>query len=106
MNVNLLCLTPTIVQQNGVTGFFFPFLFLWLESLAFIIFLIMAYIEAKIADSMAEIKSFVMNNKAFGNLLCNSQNSFHTSLGSSDSNNIGYRSFFKLNIGICIYKKS
>ena len=46
-----------------------------------------------------------MNNKAFGNLFCNSQKSFHTSPGSSDSNNRGYRSFFKLNNGICIYKK-
>ena len=54
---------------------------------------------------MAEFKSFVMNNKAFGNLFCNSQKSFHTSPGSSDSNNRGYRSFFKLNNGICIYKK-
>ena len=53
---------------------------------------------------MAEFKSFVMNNKAFGNLFCNSRKSFHTSPGSSDSNNIGYRSFFKLNNGICIYK--
>ena len=46
-----------------------------------------------------------MNNKAFGNLFCNSQKSFHTSPGSSDSNNRGYRSFFKLNNGIRIYKK-
>ena len=46
-----------------------------------------------------------MNNKAFGNLFCNSQKSFHTSPGSSDSNNRGYRSFFKHNNGICIYKK-
>ena len=56
--------------------------------------------------SVAEFKSFVMNNKAFGNLFCNSQKSFHTSPGSSDSNSRGYRSFFKLNNGICIYKKS
>ena len=56
--------------------------------------------------TMAEFKSFVMNNKAFGNLFCNSQKSFHTSPGSSDSNNRGYWSFFKLNNGICIYKKS
>ena len=45
---------------------------------------------------LAEFKSFVMNNKAFGNLFCNSQNNCHTSPGSSDSNNRGYRSFFKL----------
>ena len=45
-----------------------------------------------------------MNNKAFGNLFCNSQKSFHTSPGSADSNNRGYRSFFKLNNGICIKK--
>ena len=38
--------------------------------------------------SVAEFKSFVMNNKAFGNLFCNSQKSFHTCPGSSDSNNI------------------
>ena len=44
---------------------------------------------------MAEFKSFVMNNKAFGNLFCNSQKSFHTSPGSSDSKNRGSRSFFK-----------
>ena len=31
--------------------------------------------------------------------------SFHTSPGSSDSNNRGYQSFFKLNNGICIYKQ-
>ena len=55
---------------------------------------------------LAEFKSFVMNNKAFGNLFCNSQKSFHTAPGSSDSNNRGYRSFFKINNGICIYKKS
>ena len=57
-------------------------------------------------DPLVEFKSFVMNNKAFRNLLCNSQKSFHTSPGSSDSNNRGYRSFFKLNNGICIYKKN
>ena len=45
---------------------------------------------------LAEFKSFVMNNEAFGNLFCNLQKSFHTSPGS----------FFKLNNGICIYKKS
>ena len=44
---------------------------------------------------MAEFKSFVMNNKVFGNLFCNSQKSFHTSPGSSDSNHSDYRSFFK-----------
>ena len=55
---------------------------------------------------MAEFKSYVMDNKAFSNLFCYSQKSFHTSPGSSDSNNRGYRSFFKLNNGICIYKKS
>ena len=37
-----------------------------------------------------------MNNKAFGNIFCNSQKNFHTSPRSS---------FFKLNSGICIYKK-
>ena len=47
-----------------------------------------------------------LNNKAFGNLFCNSEKSFHTSPRSSDSNNRGYRPFFKLNNGICIYKKS
>ena len=46
-----------------------------------------------------------LNNKAFGNLFCNSEKSFHTSPRSSDSNNRGYRPFFKLNNGICIYKK-
>ena len=56
--------------------------------------------------TVAKFKSFVVNNKAFGNVFCNSQKSFHTSPGSSDSNNRGYRSFFKLNNGICIYKKS
>ena len=45
-----------------------------------------------------------MNNKAFGNIFCNSQKSFHTSPKSSDSNNRGYRPFSKLNNGICIYK--
>ena len=55
--------------------------------------------------TLAEFKSFVMHSKAFGNLFCNSQKSFHTSPGSSDSNTRGYRSFFKLNNGICIYKK-
>ena len=44
--------------------------------------------------------------KAFGNIFCNSQKSFHTSSRSSDSNNRGYQPFFKLNNGICIYKKS
>ena len=47
-----------------------------------------------------------LNNKAFGNLFCNPEKSFHTSPRSSDSNNRGYRPFFKLNNGICIYKKS
>ena len=37
-----------------------------------------------------------LNHKAFGNLLCNSQKSFHTSPGPYDSNNRGYRSFFKV----------
>ena len=59
-----------------------------------------------ILNTVAEFKSFVMNNKAFGDLFCNSQKSFHTSLRSSDSKNRGYQSFFKLNNGICIYKKS
>ena len=45
--------------------------------------------------AVAEFRSFVMNNKAFGNVFCNSQKSFHTSPGSSDSNNRGYRLFFK-----------
>ena len=57
-------------------------------------------------NTLAEFRSFVMNNKAFGNVFCNSQKSFHTSPGSSNSNNRGYLSFFKLNNGICIYKKS
>ena len=57
------------------------------------------------SETLAEFRSFVMNNKAFGNLFCNSQKSFHTSPRSSDSNNRGYRSFFKLNNAICIYKK-
>ena len=47
-----------------------------------------------------------LNNKAFGNLFCNPEKSFHTSPRSSDSNNRGYRPFFKLNNSICIYKKS
>ena len=54
--------------------------------------------------AVAQFKSFVMNNKAFGNIFCNSQKSFHTFPGSSDSNNRGNRSFFKLNNGICITK--
>ena len=33
--------------------------------------------------TLAEFRSFVMNNKAFGNLFCNLQKSFHTSTGSS-----------------------
>ena len=41
-----------------------------------------------------------LNYKAFGNLFCNSQKSFHTSPGPYDLNNRGYRSFFKLNNGI------
>ena len=48
----------------------------------------------KTLKTVAEFRSFVMNNKAFGNLFCNSQKSFHTSPGSYDSNNRGYRSFF------------
>ena len=42
----------------------------------------------------------LLNHKAFGNLFCNSQKSFHTSPGRYDSNIRGYRSFFKLNNGI------
>ena len=58
-------------------------------------------------DILAEFKSFVMNNKAFGNLFYNSLKSFHTSPGSSDSNNRGYRSFFKLNnVTIIIHRVS
>ena len=45
-----------------------------------------------------------LNHKAFGNLCCNSQKSFHTSPEPYDSNNRGYRSLFKLNNGI--YKKN
>ena len=57
-------------------------------------------------NTLAVFKSFVMNNKAFGNLFRNSQKSFHISPGSSHSNSYrGYRSFFKLNNGICTYKK-
>ena len=43
-----------------------------------------------------------MNNKAFCNLFCDPQNSFHTSPGSSDSNNkdCQFQIFFKLNNGI------
>ena len=63
-------------------------------------------LKSLIMYTVAEFRSFVMNNKAFGNLFCNSQKSFHTSPGSADSNNRGYRSFFKFNNGICIYKKS
>ena len=44
-----------------------------------------------------------LNNKAFRNLFCNSQKSFHTSPGSSDSNNIGCQSLFKLSN--CVYRK-
>ena len=67
---------------------------------------IIFYARLMQTKTMAEFKSFVMNNKAFGNLFFNSQKSFHTSPGSSDSNNRGYWSYFKLNNGICIYKKS
>ena len=56
-------------------------------------------------DTLAEFKSFVKNNKAFGYLFCNSQKSFHTSTGSSDSNYRGYRPFFKLNNGILHLQK-
>ena len=42
-----------------------------------------------------------LNHKTFGNLFCNSQKSFHTFPGTSDSNDKGYRSFLKLNNGIC-----
>ena len=41
-----------------------------------------------------------LNNKAFGNLFCNPQKSFHTSPESSDSNNSGCQPFFKLNNSI------
>ena len=44
-----------------------------------------------------------LNNKAFRNLFCNSQKSFHTSPGSSDSNNMGCQSLFKLSNGV--YRK-
>ena len=37
-----------------------------------------------------------LNHKAFGNLFCNSQKSFHTSPGPYDSNKRGNRPFFKL----------
>ena len=46
-----------------------------------------------------------LNHKAFDNLFCNSQKSFHTSPRSADTNNRGYRPFIKLNNGICNYKK-
>ena len=58
------------------------------------------------SGTLGQFKSFVMNNKAFGNIFCNPEKSFHTSPRSSASNNRGYRPFFKLNNGICIYKKS
>ena len=41
-----------------------------------------------------------LNNKAFGNLFCNPQKSFHTSPETSDSNNRGCQPFFKLNNSI------
>ena len=44
-----------------------------------------------------------LNYKAFGNLFCNPQKSFHTSPESSDSNNRGCQPYFKLNNSI--YKK-
>ena len=43
------------------------------------------------------LKFASLNHKAFGNLFCNSQKSFHTSPAPYESNNKGYRSFFKLN---------
>ena len=41
-----------------------------------------------------------LNNKAFGNIFCNPQKSFHTSPESFNSNNKGYQPFFKLNNSI------
>ena len=41
-----------------------------------------------------------MNSKAFRNLFCNPQKSFHTSPEYSDLNNRGCQSFFKLNNSI------
>ena len=52
----------------------------------------------------AEFKFFVMNNDAFGNVFCYSQNSFHTFLRFSGPIVKGYRSFFQLNYSILIYK--
>ena len=53
--------------------------------------------------TLAEFKSFVMNNKAFGNLFCNSQKSFHTSptriievIDHSSNSTMAFK---------CIYKK-
>ena len=54
--------------------------------------------------TMAEFKSFVMNNNAFGYVFCSSQKSFHTFLRFSDPNNGDYRSFFRFNNSILIYK--
>ena len=48
--------------------------------------------------TVGPFKYFVMNNKAFHNLFCNPQKSFHTS-----PNNRGCQSFFQLNNSI--YKK-
>ena len=52
---------------------------------------------------LLESLAIPLNNKAFGNLFCNPQKSFHTSPESSDSNNRGCQPFIKLNISI--YKK-
>ena len=50
--------------------------------------------------TLVEFKSFVMSNNAFGNVFCNSQKSFLTSLRCSCPKNRGYLSCFQLNNSI------
>ena len=54
--------------------------------------------------TVAEFKSFVTNNNAFGNVFCNSQKSFHNFATCSGPLNRGYHSFCQLNNSILIYK--
>ena len=79
-----------------------------LQQMKWLIFLCLTNtnpLRYTLTDPVAEFKSFAMNKKAFGNVFCNSQKSFHTSPGSSNSDNRSYRSFFQFNNGICISKK-
>ena len=66
-----------------------------------------AVIRDNIENKLDKIAAkFLNEQQTFGNVFRNLQKSSHTFTGYFDTNNRGYRSFFKLNNGISIHNKS